>query len=132
MSIKIKTYKLYLLFKMKTKVKSLKKKGLKMSQEVALSPENHIMRVVVAFDAKDRKLPYLYVLNGKRCHETEHQIRKTYTLTTDCPYYDTRVILYETYVKRRKELGQTLYFGNKSNVEVVSDYKPIIHSVIKY
>lgn len=94
------------------KTATRKKKGLKIPQSVLDNPENQLMRVVVAYDAKRETLPYLYVLNGTRCHNTEHQIRKIYTTTTGCPYYQTRVILYETFVKRAKDKKTPIYFGN--------------------
>lgn len=97
---------------MKSALKIRSRKGYRMPPEVLENPAAYRMRVVVAFDAHKRTLPYLYVLNGDRCHRTEHQIRRTYTQTTACPYLDTRVILYETFVKRAEDNKEPIYFGN--------------------
>ena len=42
----------------------------------------------------------MYVLVGNHDQSNEHDIRKIYSKTTGTNYYDTRIILYSTYVKR--------------------------------
>ena len=68
--------------------------------EAAKNPENYKNRVCVAYDRRGNAKPYMYVLVGNHDHSNEHDIRKIYSKTTGTNYYDTRIILYSTYVKR--------------------------------
>ncbi len=83
-------------------------KGLKMTADMLRNPQDYQNRVCVAFDKEGRSKPYLYVLIGNHDHSNEHQIRKVYAKTAEIPYYDTRVILYKTYVERASE-GKSIF-----------------------
>ena len=80
--------------------KNLKKKGMAMTDDMLVNPENYRNRVCVAYDKNGSARPYVYVLVGNHDHSNEHSIRKVYAKTVGINYMDTRVILYSTYVKR--------------------------------
>lgn len=76
-------------------------KGLRLRKEIV---ENKIApRVCVAFDVKGSTTPYLYVLSGAHTSDSEKQLRRVFAKTASVNYYDTRVVLYSTFVKRMKE-----------------------------
>jgi hypothetical protein len=91
-------------------------KGLKMTADMLKNPDAYQNRVCVAYDKDRTKKPYLYVLIGKHDHSNEHQIRKVYAKTVGVPYYDTRILLYSTIVKRHQE-GEYI-FGNRKALVV--------------
>lgn len=71
-----------------------------MTSDMMQNPENYKNRVCVAYDVKQNAKPYMYVMIGNHDHSNEHDIRKIYSQTVGVNYYDTRIILYSTYVKR--------------------------------
>ena len=90
----------------------LKKKGLAMTADMMKNPENYKNRVCVAYDRRGNAKPYMYVLVGNHDHSNEHDIRKIYSKTTGTNYYDTRIILYSTYVKRALNVKNNVKSGN--------------------
>lgn len=82
-------------------------KGFAMDCEEIKNPEKFRNRIVVAYDAKNNKAPRKYILFGVHNHENEHTIRRMYAKTNKVNYYDTRVILLDTYVKRISNLNAT-------------------------
>ena len=89
----------------------MKKKGLAMTADMMKNPQNYKNRVCVAYDANKIATPYMYVLIGNHDHTNEHDIRRIYANTVGIEYFDTRVILYSTYVKRMKNKSQQIKFG---------------------
>lgn len=79
-------------------------KGFAMGGDEIRNPEKYKNRIVVAYDAKNNKEPRKYILTGPHDHFNEHTIRKMYGKVNKVNYYDTRVILLETYVKRMSNL----------------------------
>lgn len=71
-----------------------------MTSDMIQNPQNYKNRVCVAFDKNGRSQPYMYVLVGNHDHMNEHTIRRIYSKTTNTEYFDTRLVLYSTYVKR--------------------------------
>lgn len=82
------------------KGKQLKKKGLAMPADMMQNPEKYKNRVCVAYDVEGKANPYMYVLVGSYTKRNEHDIRYLYTKTTGVKYFNTRVILWETYIER--------------------------------
>ena len=80
--------------------KQLKKKGLAMPSDMMQNPEKYKNRVCVAYDVEGKANPYMYVLVGSYTKQNEHDIRYLYTKTTGVKYFNTRVILWETYIER--------------------------------
>lgn len=91
----------------------LKKKGLAMTTDMIRHPENYKNRVCVAYDANGSAKPYMYVLVGNHDHSNEHDIRRIYAKTVGVDYFDTRVILYSTFVQRTLTGSNCFEFGNK-------------------
>lgn len=89
-----------------------KKKGLAMTADMMRNPENYRNRVCVAYDKNGQAKPYMYVLIGNHDHTNEHEIRRIYGKTVGINYFDTRVILYSTYVSRAKAAKKKIEFGN--------------------
>lgn len=81
-------------------------KGFAMKTDEANNPSKYRNRIVVAFDSKNRKEPRKYILTGQHDHENEHIIRRMYAKTSNINYYDTRVVLLDTYIKRISNLSR--------------------------
>ena len=98
---------------MKKKTKTIKNyarysKGLKMTADMPHNPDTCAIRVCVAYDRNKEAKPYLYILIGNHDHSNEHKIRQVYAKAVNINYYDTRMILYDTY---KKYLAKGI-FGN--------------------
>ena len=87
-----------------------------MTADMMKNPENYKNRVCVAYVRRGNVKPYMYVLVWNHDHSNEHDIRKIYAKTTGTNYYDTRIILYSTYVKRALNVKNNVNNWNSKKI----------------
>lgn len=75
-------------------------KGVIMTDDECRFPAAFIKRVVVAYDAKNERKPMAYILTGLLNDDAKHDIRLQYSHESKTPYYQTRVILFTSYIRK--------------------------------
>jgi hypothetical protein len=90
--------------------KFLKKKGMSMTDSMLDHPERYNNRICVAYDKNKTSRPKMYILVGTHDHSNEHELRKLYAESNRINYFDTRVILYNTFITRRSR-DEVFYYG---------------------
>ena len=85
---------------------------------------NNSVRIWVGCD-KDRTYePFLFSFAGPTGTNIDHLCRRIYARVSKCPYNDTRIILYETYIAECKGQRRQLHFRNKRPMFVSIDAEP--------
>lgn len=82
--------------------------------------DEDLYKKIVIFDSEHRHRPQIHFLKGKLSRFISHKIRYDYKATTGCPYEDTRVISWKTFIKRERMGYKKMPFRNLPNFYIES------------